>query len=356
MVASARVRRVVAVEESPARKATDPNTREYVRAWLQDIGGAVAAQAEALEQKLHDNGYASKSSLVGLDDVAEVMTDLDVPRGVAKQLVAQAEVFAALPAAQRTLDLGDEQASKEPWTGFEGKLVVEEDGRALEMPKSRQAVDTYIEQVGYHASAYDGSVTSVISHLVADICMSDGDFNSLCLKLDTWQSMQLAAVVASGLPPMVARFVKQEAPMGSGGLEIIRALYGPYSQPMGKEAIERRSSMMKNPVPIVHKADLMHAILQYEECYNELHEEDQLPSEHDQEQGLMKLISKFDMAAEIAEERAVKRAQRGKWDSTALKDFLKEKAKAWVYLPKVQMKAKAKVAAGQERCLSWLHH
>ena len=53
--------------------------------------------------------------------------------------------------AQRRIDLGDSEPSKEPWSGFEGKLVVgEQVGGALAMPKSRLAVDTYVEQVGYH--------------------------------------------------------------------------------------------------------------------------------------------------------------------------------------------------------------
>ena len=43
------MRRVVPVEESPARRAAYPETREHVRAWLQDIGGAVAERAEELE-------------------------------------------------------------------------------------------------------------------------------------------------------------------------------------------------------------------------------------------------------------------------------------------------------------------
>ena len=52
MEASARTRRVVAVAESPAQKTADPNTRGYAKARLRDIGGAVAEQADALEEKL----------------------------------------------------------------------------------------------------------------------------------------------------------------------------------------------------------------------------------------------------------------------------------------------------------------
>lgn len=70
----------------------------------------------------------------------------------------------AASTASRRLDLGGADGSTEAcWTGFEGKLVVDEVGASLAMPKSRLAVDTYVEQVGYHVSAFDPFVTRVIS-------------------------------------------------------------------------------------------------------------------------------------------------------------------------------------------------
>ena len=95
-----------------------------------------------LEEQLYENGYASRSSLAGLDDVQEVMADMQVPRGVAKQLVAQAGALAVASGATRRLDLGGASAPQDSWPSFEGKLVVAEVGGNLAMPRSRLEVDT----------------------------------------------------------------------------------------------------------------------------------------------------------------------------------------------------------------------
>ena len=187
------------------------------------VGGGVALQA---------NGYESKASLVGLDDVAEVMEDLSVTKGVAKQLVRDAQAMHGVPAASRRLHMDADAApvaSKDSWSGFEGKLVVE-GGDTMVMPATRDTLDAYIRMVGYHSSAYCVHTTAAVGKLMADICMSDSNFNALCLTVGDHESMQLAAVVASGLPAKVATFLEAEAPMGSGGLEVIRALYSPYSK------------------------------------------------------------------------------------------------------------------------------
>ena len=55
-------------------------------------------------------------------------------------------------------------------------------------------IDTYVEQVGYHVSAFDAKVTTVISEFAADICMADRDFQDLCQQLSNEQSMKLAEI------------------------------------------------------------------------------------------------------------------------------------------------------------------
>lgn len=66
--------------------------------------------------------------------------------------------------------------------------------------------------------------------------------------------------------------------MGSGGLEMPQALYGPYSKPMDKEAIGVPSRFMRDPAPVACRSELMAALLRFQECYDELKEEGQLPT------------------------------------------------------------------------------
>ena len=82
---------IVAVPESPLRRNADPHTIEYVKAWLEDLGGGYAANAEAYAEKLAKEGYESKRSLRGLGNVDELQKAMAIPRGVAKELVLEAQ-------------------------------------------------------------------------------------------------------------------------------------------------------------------------------------------------------------------------------------------------------------------------
>ena len=86
-------REIVAVPESPSRRNANVNTRDYVKAWLEDLGGEFKENAETYTEALALAGYRSKRGLRGLDDVDEIQTALAIPRGVAKERAADAQAM-----------------------------------------------------------------------------------------------------------------------------------------------------------------------------------------------------------------------------------------------------------------------
>ena len=125
------------VPKSPARKAADAARKEYVKCWLQDLGGGIADAAEDICEKLAAAGYSSKRSLRLLQDADAVADEFGLSAGVAGELVLEARLMHT----RATMTAAGVVAQK-PWEGLSAMLKGGSGAGALAAP-TREGVQAF---------------------------------------------------------------------------------------------------------------------------------------------------------------------------------------------------------------------
>ena len=364
---------VVAVQESPARRAADVHKPEYVQAWLEDLGGVLAESAKEYADMLAAAGYGSKRSLRGLNDVHEVMDVLKVPRGLAKDLVLEAQAMHTRTPVRPMADRGGGDGVSGGvqqvvgWSGFEGKLVIDPDQQRLEVaaPRDLEAMKAYIMGVGIHVAAYDAATARVVSEFMDDMyemCADDTLFQQMKLKVGPWESVQLAAVLTAGLPQQVQRYMASEVTMLSGGLEVLRALTKPFRKQAGEGAIVQSTEAVLRPEAVDCRCDLLAELAGWKKHLQVLEAGKQVPSDMQLRGGLMHMISKLQMADDVSFEERMAKRDKVQWTKEKLLALVEDKAVEWVSEPRPK-RGKAKRAVSTEaaaegtkpHCIHWLH-
>ena len=98
------------IPATPQMLAAQPNTRSWVRAWVESFEGEIQEEADEYTEKLVAKGFHSRRSLRGMRACSEneLAVLLEVPYGVAAEFKAEAELMhvgAAAGGAQQMMQM-----------------------------------------------------------------------------------------------------------------------------------------------------------------------------------------------------------------------------------------------------------
>ena len=227
------------IPATPEMMAAQPNTREWIRAWVESFEGDIQAEADVLSAKLVSKGFHSRRSLRGMRGRSEQeLADLlDVPFGVASEFKQEAEEMHGGGAANGAVPMmamlgGGDDGSAKPSTWREFTIKLRGDGAQLKVPTKKE-LDVLGARLIPYAAAQDGAAAGVAREFIEKQGCDGTKFGQIELKLGNYESSQPAAAIMSGLDPRMVTYATGQVGAAAGGLQMPRALHEPcYSIPL----------------------------------------------------------------------------------------------------------------------------
>ena len=221
------------IPATPEMMAAQPNTREWIRAWVESFEGDIQAEADVLSAKLVSKGFHSRRSLRGMRGRSEQeLADLlEVPFGVASEFKQEAEEMHGGGAANGAVPMmamlgGGDGGGAKPTTWKEFTVKLRGDGAQLKVPTKKE-LDVFGARLIPYVAAQDGVAAGVVREFVDKPGCDDNEFGQMELKLGNYESSQLAAAIMSSLDPRMEKYVTEQVGAAAGGLQMLSALYEP---------------------------------------------------------------------------------------------------------------------------------
>ena len=334
------------IPATPQMIAVRPNTREWIREWINSFDEDIVADSENISANLFANGFTSRRSLRNLVDMntGELVKVLGLPYGVVAELKTEAQYMHVRTPAMGNLDGSNGGgfgfgagggAAPRAWEQFKAALKAQGVGSGAMATASREATKTYMRQLAYYVASQDSTTAVAVREFMAKPSCSSEEFAELELKVGPHESVQLAAQIMQTLEPGLQEFVEAKAGLQAGGMQILKALYIPFTDVHADEMYQDELKHLKSAKYIMDKADVYMEMETWSKSYKELDANPaELPASSDMKKHILTRVSKLGLEVDLRVEQRMAELGGKAWDAKAINGYLLKESIKWLSIPK----------------------
>ena len=341
---------------TPNRKVSDPDSIQWIHAWLCGFTAAIASQADDLLPKLELLGFTSFDSLQYMNDIDD-LRKIGLTNAHAQMLMKDAKALHANKESSSPSESPDPDKDKEKrfiaWSGkLEGIPGGPHNCARPELLRWLTALLCFIEAQCYSLGVH-------LREFCRDPGMTSSEFTTLHAKISPWQDRQLAAVILSSIPAAMAQHLASMIPDGllaADGLVILQAVCSPhYGTVALKAQICAATELCLHNIPkLRHKNELQPALFNHIQALALLDKHGQPFGREMKISGLNTLVQPLLLGPELQAAADVVENAGGTWTPEHVTKILLKRASEWALLPTHKEVACASVFRHTTQCHKWL--